>query len=145
MGVVEAQFLQDAGRGGVFGMVAGEESFESQRAEGVSDYGLRGFGGDSFPPKIWKEVKTEFEDLFFEVVGTESATTGEFAGGEKKDGPVLEMVGELAGDFVGEAFVDLRLGEGAAESFGDFEVAPERLSEGEIFGGPGAKTEAWGG
>jgi hypothetical protein len=72
-------------------------------------------------------VKTEFEDLFFEVVGTESAATGEFAGCEKKDGPVLEMVGALVGDFVVEAFVDLGFGEGAAEGFGDVGIAPKGL------------------
>lgn len=127
MGVAEAQFLQDAGRGGVFGMVAGEETFEGERAEGVSDDDLRAFGGETFSPKFWKEVKTELEDLFFEVVGAEPATTGEFNGIEKKDGPVLEMVGELVGDFAVQALLNLGLGEGAAEGFGDFEVAPERL------------------
>jgi hypothetical protein len=125
--------LQDAGRGGVIGMVAGEETFQLERAEGVADYGLRGFGGESFPPKFWKEVETELEDLFFEIVGAEPAATGKFISNEKKDGPVLKLMGALVGDFAGEAFVDLEFGERAAEGLGDVEVAPEGLGQGEIF------------
>ena len=144
VGVAEAQFFKDALGSGVFRVMAGEKAFEMERAEGVGDDGLGGFGGQPFSPKLRKEVEAEFEDLLSGFIGTKAAAAGKEVVFQEEDGPVLEFVGELVGDFVGQTFEDLGFGEGATEGACDFEIAPQREGERGIIHRPGAEGEARG-
>ena len=144
MGVAEAQFFEDAFGSAVFRVMTGEQAFQLKRAEGVIDDGLRRFGGKTFSPKLRKEVEAELEDLPAGFVRTETATASEGVLLKEEDGPVLEFMGELVGDFTGEAFEDLGFREGAAEGAGDLEIAPEGEGQRDVGHRPCAETEAGG-
>jgi len=109
VGVAEAEFFEDVGRRGVFGMMSGEQTFEAEGFKCIRDDGLRGFRGKSFAPELRKEVETEFEDLLSFVVWPKPAAAGESAIFENKDRPVLEFVGELVGNFARQTFDNLWL------------------------------------
>ena len=125
-------------------MMAGEQALELEWAEGVIDGGLRRFGGKALSPKLRKEVEAELEDLPAGFVRTETATASEGVLLKEEDGPVLEFMGELVGDFTGEAFEDLGFREGAAEGAGDLEIAPEGAGQRRVGHRPGTETEAGG-
>ena len=144
VGVAEAELFEDSLGDGIVWMMAGKKMVETQRAEGVRDDRLRGFGGKPFSPKLRTEMVAQLEDLFFEIVRMQTATAHEFVASEKEDGPVLKVVRGLKGDFTGQALMDLGLGERAAERLADLETAPEDSRKSEVSGRPGPETEARG-
>src|ERR1700722_4761327 len=72
-GVLEAELDQDAARGVVVRMMAGEEGLRGQRAEGVIDHGTGGFSRQSLAPIRWDEMVA---DLVYALLGTPGAEAG---------------------------------------------------------------------
>ena len=144
VGVAEAELFEDSLGDGIVRMMAGKKMVETQRAEGVRDDRLRGFGSQPFSPKLRTEMVAQLEDLFFEIIRMQAAAAHEFVVGEKEDGPVLKVVRGLKGDFTGQALMDLGFGERAAKGLADFEIAPEGSRKSKVSGRPGSETEAGG-
>jgi hypothetical protein len=90
VGVPEAEFEDEVAGGGVGGMMAGEESFCAELAEGKWDDGAGGFFGEAAAPEGTIQVNAKFEDAVLESIGAKAGATGVFVGSEKENRPVLD-------------------------------------------------------
>ena len=128
VGTAEAEFQDEALRGGVFRVVSGEEHFRADVFEGEFYDRAGRFFGEAAPPIGVPEMNAQFEDAVFRAIGTEAGAAGVLVRFAKECWPVLDVVPGAESNFRVQPFLNFLRRERAADETCDFRVSPEGLS-----------------
>ena len=121
--------FQQAFRRSVVRVMPGEQRRCAKDSECVIDHRSGRLMGVSLSLVFGEQVDPDLIDSLVEVIRAEAAATGELAGREEKDRPVLNTVSSAVGDLRRKALVDLVGREGTTDQSRDLGVAPETMRE----------------
>jgi hypothetical protein len=124
---------EQGARGSVLGIVAGKEGLEIENGKGIFDDSAGCFQCVALSPIPRRDVHAEFGCARLALAWPETAAADVVARLEQKDGPILDAVDLLGGDFLLQSSAHLLCRE---DTFGyeatDGGIAPQPEGEREI-------------
>ena len=142
VGETEAEFFQNAARGYVIRMMPGEEGLHSQRIESVTDHAAGRLPGQALSPERGAKMEAQLVDRACLLVGSQARASHVLIRSQQKDGPILDVLGGLPGDFLAQLFRDLFGGKGTTNPSGDLLISPKGQGERQILRSPSAEPES---
>lgn len=139
----KSQLFENAMRPSILGMTPGEKLPRAERAERIVNDCAACLFCQAPTPKSRTKMKSQREDLFVEMIRTQSATTREFAALEEKDRPILKSVCLLASHFARHPLLHFGARIRAADEAHHIGIAAKRNRKGKVVRRPASKTQPY--